>query len=770
MSCFSCFSSKVAPDANESAELITPEQACVVELESLFSAGDRRTLRAVFNWLSVRKVGDPLRSPGDPPSPAPVPQMPSASSRRGSWMSTRNAPTPEADLSRMPPATVKASQKEKNGIVLNKDVVEDYLKLPPLIFDHVWSAFRGSHVSHFHANAHNPLVGPSELDYHHFLHALASFALPEESEQLLFQMLDAFAHSSSCAQEANGGRSVSPSRKSSIMGTLRRGRAASVSANSLDGVPIGGNTTLDNGPQVILMKELLRRRTADPNLGNRVAMTLGRKKKLHSIQQRMASIKAGSFVVVLSEKMVPQADGDEAASITHGELCRILTAVSTVRMYKFSLVNKAYGKVPANGPPVNPTGGSLLTPDYVAHPHSPQTEGAGLDLSALQTSFLREEVMGIVDQIFRFVRYSPDMNVRAPADFNSNDTITLSQLRQWVSVQAPALAEGFAIFLQDNFMTLFAVPDADIRTLGGSESFDPHASMTRIARVSRNMCLEPILPVLMSNDGRPTVVTPFVAWQLSMFIPESASKKAMKYSSAVQASWKLLYSGNSHGFSLQMFRDHVFRANMPTVVLITGQPKKGKVVGTPSSERITIGAFVPTNWEEVKNSYFGNEEAFIFELHPHFEVLQTTMQNNMYAHFGPHGVAFGGGASIDKQKEARIFLDETMQSGVYQQHPVQVNVPPTYRFSRTRNIVMSTGHRSEDFFVPFEVIDLEVYGITGMEPLAVKDEPAPGRRRSSMRVPGGDAEPTTADADYLQFMKEMEDTLAGNGNGVGGGN
>ncbi|KXS11303.1 hypothetical protein M427DRAFT_35973 [Gonapodya prolifera JEL478] len=569
-------------------------------------------------------------------------------------------------------------------------------------------------------------------------------------------MLDAFSHSIGLSSNrANPQQTHSDSRNTRNPQTRR------MSSSQLELEDVGTQVITSNSGAngVQLLTEIEKRQVLNFHTAKRVAT------------QRRKTMGAPT-VVVLSEKVSSEQPGDEKCVIPRADLIKMFEVLANLRVNKFAILNEQYGRLPHN-----PSGATVPALKHLAlnvpgtsnAETAPSTEPPG-------SYFPPDAIERTVDQVFRYTGNGMVSRNGAPSSFADSDTLKLQHLREWVAMQAQHLPTGLGTFLRDTCTTLFGVPDNDLRSKGNAIAFDPNASATLVANVALNISAEPVLPVIWCLDAVTAILNPFITWQLSTFVPESAAKKSYRHSSQnLQALWKLTYSGNHHGFSLQMFKDHVFKSATPTVMLIKCKANKSLTVGTVASEELIIGAYIPTIWEELKTGFFGSEESFIFELQPYFEVFHSTMQSTQYAHFGPHGISFGGGATHDSIKESRILLDETLQSGYYQQYPIQVSTPPTYAFSRTRGAASNARtaeHLVKDFVVPFEVTALEVFAISGTDIHLLQEESmnssglpsgkAIKRRKSSSYTSGQFLQdPTMKDAEFIQLMQEMDETLNG---------
>ncbi|CAG8547148.1 16676_t:CDS:2 [Acaulospora morrowiae] len=213
--------------------------------------------------------------------------------------------------------------------------------------------------------------------------------------------------------------------------------------------------------------------------------------------------------------------------------------------------------------------------------------------------------------------------------------------------------------------------------------------------------------------------------------------------------WNVLYTGSTHGFSMNRFESHVFRYPGPTLILIHAEivpPKRSSSSSIPitnhnerNSQTILLGAYVADPWRSTSSpkQCFGSEECFLFQLLPTYEVFRTTNKNTNYAYYNPSvGIGFGGLATSgltsskieNMMKNSFVLqLDNTLQSGRFKVDPLS-GLAPTYSSSTTRSSID----------IIFEVLEIEVVGAGGNSAKEKQDkewrwEEAEATKRKSLR-------------------------------------
>jgi len=163
------------------------------------------------------------------------------------------------------------------------------------------------------------------------------------------------------------------------------------------------------------------------------------------------------------------------------------------------------------------------------------------------------------------------------------------------------------------------------------------------------------LPPLLPQDG--DILNRAVLSQLSFFITPSTLFRRLHY----------LYSGNSHGFSLQSLEKHVFTWRAPTILLVTGtllpanptnSRERGFVDSLPPKrypnsmtngvgKRVTYGIYLTTPWKSTHKSHFGDASTMLFQLSPTHDVFRASTVNTEYGSYTtPTGANLHGGINF----------------------------------------------------------------------------------------------------------------------------
>jgi len=186
---------------------------------------------------------------------------------------------------------------------------------------------------------------------------------------------------------------------------------------------------------------------------------------------------------------------------------------------------------------------------------------------------------------------------------------------------------------------------------------------------------------------------------------------------------------------MSRFSNHVFKYPAPTLMLIhadisskdhetiSSSPNTSGCGFIPTSKinkledhvhTLLLGAYVADPWKSTSNpkTCFGSEECALFEVWPVFEKFPASKLNSNYVYYNPSfGIGFGGLATsgmtsstitTSDQNSFRLQVDNTLQYGRYR-NDVLRSTKPTYSLSFTRSF----------FDIPFEVLEIEVFGLGG---------------------------------------------------------
>lgn len=193
---------------------------------------------------------------------------------------------------------------------------------------------------------------------------------------------------------------------------------------------------------------------------------------------------------------------------------------------------------------------------------------------------------------------------------------------------------------------------------------------------SRRMLLQASVPTPDTSH----ILTPLYTTLISWALPEQYTHVK---------SWSRLYSSDEDGFSMNRFEVHVFKYPGPTLTLFQLE-----------DDRI-LGAFVTEPWKQSRNSFWGSNNCFLFELDP-LTVYRSVGKNDHYIYYHhDFGMGFGGTSSHSiKEEDFVLRIDNTLQQGVYtnQSYP---SLPTFESFHRGKKA----------FRLDVEINCVEVFGL-----------------------------------------------------------
>lgn len=390
-----------------------------------------------------------------------------------------------------------------------------------------------------------------------------------------------------------------------------------------------------------------------------------------------------------TDKSIPSSSEDEKLSLTHADLSSLLANLAWFSIARFETLDGLFGIHPLDrGQHLEQRRVSYTawkrgssTPELAPPTRLPNPDP--------RPHISRESARRTADQVFRYAGKS-GLVINLDSDFAPTESITLSQLRGWFAGQSKALLSPLVSFFRDRFLSLLHLPFALTSALEALDAQSP----TAVAQPPLLPVPDPTLPILI-RPLRSRLLKPSHVPLLSSVVPGTK-----------QPVWTLLYSGAQLGFSMRTFDDLIVaRCHGPSLLLISGKPVRKETAGTPHSESIVVGAYLPKPWNST-GSPFGNEASRLFEVSPLFEVLPATLQSLDFARYAPStfGFSFGG-----THETARLRMDPEFRYARYAQLPVR-QAAPSYAFSRARG-----GSQVREFSVGFEVLDVEVWGIEGKE-------------------------------------------------------
>lgn len=202
-----------------------------------------------------------------------------------------------------------------------------------------------------------------------------------------------------------------------------------------------------------------------------------------------------------------------------------------------------------------------------------------------------------------------------------------------------------------------------------------------------------------------------------------------------------LYSGNTHGFSMGSFEKQVFNWRAPTILLVSGRllpstpsstreralqdmlpPKRcpDSISGTSDNQRITYGAYIPSQWKHTGKMCFGDSSTKLFQLSPTHDVFSASSFSNDYVYFNkspahPAGVGFGTPVPTQSQASSHSY-------GVFRPAPVSLHLDDALEFGVFTHLAEGggsfhpsklPGRKRKDWQDRFEIDSLEVWGCGG---------------------------------------------------------
>jgi hypothetical protein len=241
---------------------------------------------------------------------------------------------------------------------------------------------------------------------------------------------------------------------------------------------------------------------------------------------------------------------------------------------------------------------------------------------------------------------------------------------------------------------------------------------------------------------------------------------------------RLLYNGNTHGFSMGSFSKQAFHWRAPTILLVSGTllpanphtarertlsdmlPPKRLPSSIPDSEAesttLTFGAYIPAQWKQTHKSCFSDSGTILFQLSPVHDVFPASELVNDYAYFNrapttPSGVGFGtpikehsaahsthSSHSPFRPGPVSLHLDDALEFGVFTHHSEGGG---SFHPSRLPS------RKGKDWQDRFEIERLEVWGCGGDEVAeaqrrewAFQEREAEARRRINLGTGDKDAD------------------------------
>ncbi|KAF1966898.1 restriction of telomere capping protein 5 [Bimuria novae-zelandiae CBS 107.79] len=202
---------------------------------------------------------------------------------------------------------------------------------------------------------------------------------------------------------------------------------------------------------------------------------------------------------------------------------------------------------------------------------------------------------------------------------------------------------------------------------------------------------------------------------------------------------RLLYCGNTHGFSMGSFEKQAFHWRAPTILLVSGcllasepsstrerafadslSPKRySSSVSNSEAQDVTFtfGAFIPAQWKLTHKSCFGDSSTVLFQLSPTHDVFPASNYSEDYVYFNkppthPSGLGLGtpvphqsaslhASTSLFRPGPVSLHLDDALEFGVFT------------HISEGGGSFQSSklpGRKGKDWQDRFEIESLEVWG------------------------------------------------------------
>lgn len=257
---------------------------------------------------------------------------------------------------------------------------------------------------------------------------------------------------------------------------------------------------------------------------------------------------------------------------------------------------------------------------------------------------------------------------------------------------------------------------------------------------------------------------------------------------------RLLYSGNTHGFSMGQFEKSCFKWQAPSILLVSGTlispsshnsretafldslPYKrfsSSTKDSRSGQRLVYGAYIPVPWKTTPKHAFGTVESQLFQLSPVHDVFGASALDPSYIYFSKppsSRTGLGFGSPLPSSSTHNYSGNSTLPLG-----PVSLHIDDTLTYGAFTHSADGGGafhpsslpcRRKVDWQDRFEIDAIEVWGCGGSEVAeeqrkawAWEEKEAEARRRINLGT--GDIE---ADRELLK----MAGLIGGGGRDSGG--
>ncbi|QRG38317.1 hypothetical protein FDK38_002720 [Candidozyma auris] len=226
---------------------------------------------------------------------------------------------------------------------------------------------------------------------------------------------------------------------------------------------------------------------------------------------------------------------------------------------------------------------------------------------------------------------------------------------------------------------------------------------------------------------------------ISLALRNAGSRHTVDTANLVQ-----LYNGSQSGFSIRSLEQKIFKWHAPTVFLVSGKRLKQKTINTnrryqqfdqeypryflanensqkdwqANNDVLTYAVFVHSPWKSSNKKNFGDEEAVVISLSPHFDYYKTKPdpvlqgKSTYFSNLGM-GIGFGNDQPVNKNTirkylpgNVSLTIEANLEFAIFRH--ISNGGPHT-----TSYFEKSTQERlhDEDFEDRFMITDIEVWGV-----------------------------------------------------------
>ncbi|KAF2754964.1 restriction of telomere capping protein 5 [Pseudovirgaria hyperparasitica] len=325
-------------------------------------------------------------------------------------------------------------------------------------------------------------------------------------------------------------------------------------------------------------------------------------------------------------------------------------------------------------------------------------------------------------------------SVLSAFSIEKNPGVTFKHFNVVISSALPYLFDG----LRPLFEHFLFAKDFDLSRKKGEVSSSPQSSSQHSISVDKRVSIpEPVL----QTEG--DIMNLSTLSQLSFIIKGNNLFRRLR----------LLYSGNTNGFSMGSFEKSVFNWRAPSILLVSGT-----LLGDPLSAReramhdslphsrlkssltetskststtVTYGAYISQPWKQTHKSCFGDSGTVLFQIAPTHDVFGPSKSTSDYVYFNrapTHPSGLGFGSSIPSQGRANMHSSNPVPIPL---GPVSLHLDDGLEFATFTHLSEGGGsfypsqlpiRKARSWQDRFEVESLEVWGCGG-------DEEADAQRR-----------------------------------------